>query len=65
MATLPERLQLLNRGQGWVVKRLESLLQQQDIDSESRTFLAAMRDVHDRNIRECEGLIHRLSGKPA
>lgn len=60
LPTLPERLRLLNRGQGWVVKRLDVLLQQSDIDLETRSFLTEMRTVHVRNIAGCDDLIFRL-----
>ena len=60
MPTLPERLRLLNRGQGWVVKRLDVLLQQSDIDLETRSFLTEMRTVHARNIAGCDDLVCRL-----
>lgn len=60
LPTLPERLQLLNRGQGWVVKRIDALVEQSDLDPESRTFLTQMRAVHTRNIESCDALLARL-----
>lgn len=59
-SSLPDRLRLLNRGQGWVVKRLDSLLEK-ELDEESRTFLRQMRAVHARNIERCDGLIAELA----
>lgn len=58
--TLPDRLQMLNRGQGWVVKRLDALSEKQ-LDEESRAFLHQMRAVHVRNIERCNGLIAELA----
>lgn len=58
--SLPERLRLLNRGQGWVVKRLDTLSEKQ-LDEESRAFLHQMRAVHVRNIERCDGLISELA----
>lgn len=57
---LPARLRMLNRGQGWVVKRLDALPEQQ-LDEESRAFLRQMRAVHVRNIERCDGLIAELA----
>jgi uncharacterized protein (DUF2249 family) len=58
--TLPNRLRLLNRGQGWVVKRLDALLAQ-ELDEESRAFLGQMRAVHVRNIERCNDMIAELN----
>lgn len=55
-AALPDRLKLLNRGQGWVEKRLGALLEK-ELDEESRPFLHEMRIVHLRNIERCDALI--------
>lgn len=57
--SLRDRLRLLNRGQGWVVKRLDEVLGR-ELDGESRAFLGEMRAVHTRNIDRCEGLIAEL-----
>jgi hypothetical protein len=50
---LHARLRLLNRGQAWVAKRLDRLLEQ-GLDTETTEFLRAMRDVHVANIASCE-----------
>jgi len=51
---LPARLALLNRGQGWVVKRLQALLPR--IGDESvHAGLAAMLAAHEDNIRQVNG----------
>ena len=61
---LAGRLAFLNRGQRWVVRRLDEALPgirdgwlQQD--------LTEMRDVHVRNIGRCEGAIGQLRHEPA
>lgn len=53
--SLPHRLRLLNRGQGWVAKRLDGLPAQQ-LDEETRAFLLRMRAVHVRNIERCDAI---------
>lgn len=58
--TLPDRLRMLNRGQGWVVKRLDAPLEK-ELDEESEAFLRQMRAVHVRNIERCDGLIAELA----
>lgn len=51
-----ERLAFLNRGQGWVVRRLEALLP--DVaDGELRQDLAAMLDAHRVNIDRAAELL--------
>lgn len=60
-ASLPDRLRLLNRGQGWVVRRLDELLRL-GIDDEARQFLTTMRAVHVRNIERCDALVAALTG---
>lgn len=57
--SLGSRLRLLNRGQGWVVRRLDEILAR-EIDEESRAFLRDMRAVHARNIERCDGVIEGL-----
>lgn len=61
--SLPARLRLLNRGQGWVVNRLAALLEQ-GLDGETRGFLEEMRTVHVRNIAACDALVARLDARP-
>ena len=61
--SLPARLRLLNRGQGWVVKRLDGLLGV-DLGEETGTFLRQMRAVHVRNIDACDAVVARLEAGP-
>lgn len=61
--SLPARLRLLNRGQGWVVKRLDGLLAL-DVDGEARAFLREMRAVHVRNVESCDALVAELDARP-
>ena len=49
IADLPTRLTFLNRGQSWVVKRLNALLPQVKDEALYRD-LRIMRDVHEENI---------------
>jgi hypothetical protein len=46
---LEQRLSFLNRGQAWVVRRLEALIPRVQ-DAQVRADLAAMLDAHRRNI---------------
>lgn len=50
-----ERLDLLNRGQGWVVRRLAAALPR-IADPRLRSDLREMLDVHEYNIRRCTAL---------
>ena len=49
------RLDFLNRGQGWIVKRLKEALPK-IADAQLHADLADMLDVHERNIARCAGL---------
>ena len=49
------RLEFLNRGQGWVVKRIAAALPQLP-DSPARAMLQAMHDSHVANIASCDAL---------
>jgi hypothetical protein len=53
--TLAARLRLLNRGQGWVVKRLEGLLAD-TLPASVGEFLEEMKTRHISNIEACERL---------
>jgi hypothetical protein len=53
--TLAARLQLLNRGQGWVDKRLDSLLGE-PLPASVGEFLEEMKRRHITNIDACERL---------
>jgi hypothetical protein len=57
--TLTARLRLLNRGQGWVVKRLDGLLGETLPESVQR-FLEEMKTRHVGNIEACERLAASL-----
>jgi len=57
--TLAARLTLLNRGQGWVVKRLDGLLAE-SLPPTVGTFLSEMKSRHLANIEACERLAESL-----
>lgn len=57
--TLAARLRLLNRGQGWVVKRLDGLLGGTLPGSVSE-FLEEMKTRHITNIEACDRLAESL-----
>ena len=57
--TLAARLQLLNRGQGWVVKRIDGLLGETLVESVS-AFLEEMKVRHMANIEACDRLAESL-----
>jgi hypothetical protein len=57
--TLDARLRLLNRGQGWVVKRLDALLAE-PLPASVGGFLAEMKTRHVTNIEACERLARSL-----
>jgi Domain of unknown function (DUF6306) len=59
LPALPDSVRLLNRGQRWVVERVDGLLAR-DLDEDTRAFLAEMRAVHLRNVRRCEELLLEL-----
>lgn len=59
LPALPDRVRLLNRGQRWVVERIDGLLPR-DLDEDTRAFLAEMRAVHLRNVRRCDELLVEL-----
>jgi nitronate monooxygenase len=64
VSSLTDRLRLLNRGQRWVVKRVERLLAGA-LDESTRGFLVQMASVHAMNIERCDTLIARLDGERA
>jgi hypothetical protein len=61
--TLAARLQLLNRGQGWVVKRIDGLLGETLVESVSE-FLEEMKVRHMANIEACDRLAESLGDNP-
>ena len=58
--TLAARLRFLNRGQGWVVKRLDGLLGE-TLPASVRGFLDEMKTRHIANIAACERLAESLN----
>ncbi len=54
--TFVQRLELLNRGQGWVVRKLRDVLPRID-DERLRADLAEMLLVHEQNIERCNALM--------
>jgi Domain of unknown function (DUF6306) len=58
--TLAARLRLLNRGQGWVVKRLDGLLGE-GLPEDVAGFLEEMKTRHVGNIGACERLAKSLA----
>jgi hypothetical protein len=57
--TLAARLRLLNRGQGWVAKRLDALLGEA-LPPPVNEFLAEMKARHLANIAACDKLAESL-----
>ena len=57
--TLAARLRLLNRGQGWVVKRLDSLIGA-NLPAAVSSFLKEMKTRHLANIEACDRLAESL-----
>lgn len=57
--TLAARLRLLNRGQGWVVKRLDGLLGE-SLPASVSEFLTEMKKRHIVNIEACDRLAESL-----
>ncbi|HEY1090386.1 MAG TPA: DUF6306 domain-containing protein, partial [Burkholderiaceae bacterium] len=50
---LEQRLSFLNRGQAWVVRRLEALIPRVQ-DAQVRTDLGIMLEAHHRNIERVD-----------
>ena len=59
-STLARRLRFLNRGQGWVVKRLDGLLGD-TLPASVTAFLEEMKKRHVSNIEACERLVESLA----
>lgn len=64
LQTEGERVNLLARGQAWVVKRIEALLPK-ELDADTRTFLVEMRDEHLENIEACHRRAEELQAPPS
>ncbi|MDO9458522.1 MAG: DUF6306 domain-containing protein [Alphaproteobacteria bacterium] len=58
---LEARLGFLNRGQDWVVRKLEEMIPQLD-EGGLRADLAHMLDLHVQNIGECAAFLEHASG---
>jgi len=63
LASEGERVSLLARGQGWVVRRIEILLTK-DLDPQTRAFLVEMREQHLENIEACHRRAEELEAPP-
>lgn len=64
LTTEAERVSLLARGQVWVVRRIEVLLAE-DLDPQTRTFLAEMREQHLENVEACHRRAEELQAPPS
>ena len=64
LTTEGERLNLMARGQVWVVRRLDVLLGM-PVDAKTRSFLAEMREEHLENIDACNRRAEELSAPPS
>jgi len=60
--TLAARLELLNRGQGWVVKRLDALVAE-GLPAPVIDFLEEMKTRHLANIEACDRLAKSLGAR--
>jgi hypothetical protein len=56
LPTLSEQLILLNKGQSWVVKRIDKALTL-PMAEETRRFLEEMKEKHQANILQCEQIL--------
>ncbi|MDP2675026.1 MAG: DUF6306 domain-containing protein [Dehalococcoidia bacterium] len=61
---LPERLELMSRGQAWVVKRIDVLLVA-ELEENTERFLREMRDAHQHNIDWCDQMAVALAPQGA
>ena len=62
LGSLLEQLEFLSRGQRWVVRRIDTL-REQDLDPDTKSFLSEMKDVHQRNIDWCDAKAQELHQK--
>ncbi len=60
LETLAERLKLLSRGQTWVVKRVDAVMEAV-ADEDSRKELLEMRREHVDNVAWCDEQVEELS----
>ena len=61
---IAEQLKFLNRGQGWVVRKIEALLPTLT-DQAMRDFFTEMLDTHRKNIAWAEKIIEQIAAKVA
>ena len=61
--SLANQLELLNKGQEWVARKIDDLLVM-DLHQETQEFLELMKEKHLENIRVCEDYLNNLS-KPS
>ena len=61
---IAEQLRFLNRGQGWVVGKIEGLLPALT-DQAMRDFFTEMLDTHRKNIAWAEKMIKQIAAKVA
>ena len=59
-----ERLNLLARGQAWVVKRIDALLAF-ELDPQPRDFLVEMREIHLENLDLCNRRAEEIAAPPS
>ena len=59
-----EQLKFLNRGQGWVARKIEALLPTLS-DQAMRDFFTEMLDTHRKNITWAEKMIEQIAAKVA
>lgn len=59
LPTLSERLQLLARGQQWVIRKTDALLEK-GLDGRTAAFLQEMKEVHRRNVEWCQLQVQAL-----
>ena len=64
LPTEGEQLKLLARGQAWVVKRIDVLLQM-GLDPETTAFLREMREQHLENVDACNRRADELAAPPS
>jgi hypothetical protein len=64
LRTEGERLSLMARGQAWVVKRLDVLLEM-PLDPETQAFLVEMREEHLENVDACMRRAEELEAPPS
>ncbi len=61
---ITEQLRFLNRGQGWVVRKIQALLPALT-DQAMRDFFTEMLDTHRKNIAWAEKMVKQIAAKVA